>query len=126
MPISHKDKAIDELEDVLESKFLRYYDPVIPLHILARGVVKVVVGRMRLTTRHPRRYPDRGISMPQEKKMDLFDICLMMVEQDNLLHSTQCVRGFLWHMDLQSQLDAVVYLLSELRNQTTGEKADKA
>jgi hypothetical protein len=63
--------------------------------------------------------------MPQEKKMELFDIRLMMVEQNNPLHSTQCVRGFLWHTGLQSQLDAVAYLLSEPRNQTTGGKAGK-
>jgi hypothetical protein len=51
VPISDENKVIDELEDVLESKFLRYRDPVVPLHILARGVVKVVVGRMRPATR---------------------------------------------------------------------------
>jgi hypothetical protein len=49
-----------------------------------------------------------------------------MVEQDNLLYSTPSVRGFLWHMDLQSQLDAIVYLLSELRHGSIGNLADKA
>jgi len=54
VPLSEKDKVLDELEKILENKFLRYCYPVIPLHILARGVVRVICGRMRLTTRHPR------------------------------------------------------------------------
>jgi len=88
VPLSEKDKVIDELETVLESKFLRYCNPVIPLHILAKGVVNVVCSKMRLTTRHPRRYPDRGISMPQEDKKELFDICLPPLTWVNLpLHT---------------------------------------
>lgn len=126
VPIADKDKVINELEDILESKFLRHCDPVIPLHILVKAAWKVVCGRMRLTTRHPRRYPDRGTSMSRNEKMELFFICLMMVEQDNILYSTPSVRGFLWHMDLQSQLDAIVYMLSELRLQSTGDTADRA
>jgi len=63
--------------------------------------------------------------MSQEEREKLFDICLMTVEQDIFLHSTPSVRGFLWHMDLQSQLDAIVYLLSELRHKSTGDTADR-
>jgi hypothetical protein len=49
-----KDKVIDELEGIIQTKFLRYCDPAIPLHLLAREMFPPVTGRMRLTTRYLR------------------------------------------------------------------------
>ncbi|KAF4637546.1 hypothetical protein G7Y89_g519 [Cudoniella acicularis] len=115
VPLPRKDKVIDDIEQMLESKYLRYCDPVIPLHILARSFANIVIGRMRLITRHPRQFLDRGSSMVQEEKAKLFDICLTMIEEDNFLHSVDCVRGFMWLVDLEFHVDAFVYLLSELR-----------
>jgi hypothetical protein len=105
---------------------LRYLDPVIPLHILARSIVKIACGKMRLTTRHPRLFADRGSTMIEEEKDRLFDICLMMIEQDDFLHSMDCVKGFLWHLNLNFQVDALVCLLSELRYRDPGTSTDKA
>jgi hypothetical protein len=126
IPMSDKDHVIDELEEMIESKYLRYCDPVIPLHILARSIARILVSRMRLTTRHPRRFPDRGASMPEEEKQKIFEICLAMIEQDNLLHSLDCIRGFLWFIESEFQVDAFVYLLSELRRRDSEPITEKA
>jgi hypothetical protein len=122
----NNDKVIDQLEEMLESKYLKYCDPVIPLHIVTRSLAKIVCCRLRLTARHPRQFLDRGLSMTQQDKDILFDVCLSMIEQDNFLHSTDCVRGFLWQIDLEFQVDAFVYLLSELRYQVPEPLAQKA
>jgi hypothetical protein len=126
IPISAKDEVIDELEKMLESRYLRYCDPVIPLHILARSIATIVVSRMRLTTRHPRRFSDRGLSMAEEEKQRLFDISLKIIEQDNTLHSTDSVRGFAWLFNHEFQADAFVYLLSELRYRGPGPTTERA
>jgi len=126
VPLADKDKVIDELEKMVESNYLRYCDPVIPLHVFARGVASIMVCRMRLTIRHPRRFPDRGLSMTPDEKDKLFSFCLTIIEQDNFLHSVDSVRGFLWLLDHEFQGDAFVYLISELRYRepdTTTEKA---
>lgn len=126
IPLAEKDEMIDELEMTLESKFLKYCDPVIPLHILARYFASLIISKMRLTVRHPRRFPDRGSSMPEDEKQKLFDICLSIIEKDNLVHSTGCLRGFLWPVDQEFQVDAFVYLLSELRYQNPSPLTEKA
>jgi hypothetical protein len=126
IPLAEKDKIIDELEMMLESKYLRYCDPVIPLHILARCFASIVVSKMRLTVRHPRRFPDRGSSMPENEKQKLFDICLLIIERDNFIRSMDCLRGFLWPLDQEFQVDAFVYLLSELRYQNPSPLTEKA
>lgn len=124
--LDEKDKLINELELFLDSKYLKYCDPVIPLHILARHLGSIVISKMRLTIRHPRRFPDRGSSMPEDEKRRLFDICLSMLKQDNLIRSTDCLRGFLWPMDQETHVDAIVYLLSELRYQDPSPLTGKA
>ena len=126
VPLANKDKVIDELEEIIERKYLRFCDPVIPLHIAAASMAKMVIGRMRLTTRHPRQYPDRGACMSQEEKAKLFSICLMLIEQDNFNHSTTCIHNFLWRFDHHIELDAFVYLLSDLQRQINGPLVDKA
>ncbi|PMD40982.1 hypothetical protein L207DRAFT_529269 [Hyaloscypha variabilis F] len=126
VPVVDKDKVIDELEKMIESNYLRYCDPVIPLHVFTRGVATIMVCRMRLTIRHPRRFPDRGSSMTQDEKDKLFTFCLTIIEQDNFLHSVDSVRGFLWLLDHEFQGDAFVYLISELRYRQPEPTTEKA
>ena len=126
VPLASKDKIIDELYDVLEHKFLPYHDPVIPLHMLACSIAILITNRMRLTIRHPRQFPDRGAGMLQEEKEKLFTICIEMIEQDVFHHTTPCLRRFLWRLDMQTELDALVYVLSELQHQCPGPLIDKA
>ena len=126
VPLADREKSIDELVDYMEQKALKYCDPVIPLHILARNMVMTLTNRMRFATLHPRQYPDRGASMPKKEKDKLFALCLTILEQDNFFHSTPSLRGFIWRFFEFVGLDALIYLLSELQRQSTGSRADQA
>jgi len=64
--------------------------------------------------------------MPQLEKDMMFKWSLSELEISALGHSTESVRGFLWHIQVHFQLDAFIYVLSELRQRTTGEQVDKA
>jgi len=124
--LMEKDKAINEFEDMLEQKYLRYTDPSIPLHFLSAGLARSAVCQMRLLAHHPRQYPDKGASLPQSEKDMLFSTSLKMVEYDNMGPATNSMRGYLWHMKVFQQLDAFIYLLGELRNRVKGEEVDRA
>jgi hypothetical protein len=124
--IAEKDKAIDELEAKFQEKFIRYCDPSIPLHLLAIYMSKSVVCTMRLMAHHPRQYPDKGASMPQKEKDMMFKWSLTELEISTIGHSTKSVQGFLWHIHVHFQLDAFIYVLSELRQRTSGEQVDRA
>jgi hypothetical protein len=124
--LTEKDKAIDEFEDMLEQKYLRYTDPSIPLHFISAGLARGAVCQMRLLAHHPRQYPDKGAGLPQEEKDMLFSTSLKMVEYNNLGSTTHTIRGYVWHMKVYLQLDAFIYLLSELRNRTEGDEVDRA
>ncbi|KAI9647102.1 hypothetical protein NHQ30_005104 [Ciborinia camelliae] len=124
--IAEKDKTIDELETRLQDKYLQYCDPSIPLHLLSIYVARSVICNMRLTAHHPRQYPDKGASMPQKERDMLFNESLKMLEYDGLGHSEKLVQRYLWHIHVHFQLDAFIYLLSELRRRERGELVDKA
>ncbi|MCJ1437531.1 hypothetical protein MMC27_006918 [Xylographa pallens] len=124
--VADKDRSIDELETRIESRFLRFCDPSIPLHILVNGVARSAIYALRLMVHHPRQYPDKGASMPQEEKDMLFTISLRMIELGSMGRSAENLRHFLWHMFVQFQLDVFVYMLGELQNRTSGELVERA
>ena len=124
--VADKDRSIDELEARIESRFLRFCDPSIPLHILVTGVARSGLYALRLMVHHPRQYPDKGASMPQEEKDMLFTTSLRMIELGSMGRSAENLRHFLWHMFVQFQLDVFVYMLGELQNRTSGELVERA
>ncbi|MCJ1390838.1 hypothetical protein MMC18_003699 [Xylographa bjoerkii] len=125
-PLLDKDKRIDDLESLLESKFIRYCDPIIPLHLLAASVARSAIYSMRVVAHHPRQQPDGGIHMPQAERDALFDNCLKLLEYANASYSMQSMKRYLWHIGAHFQWHALIYILGELRFRIAGEQADRA
>lgn len=126
MQTAGRDKQIDEVEAILEHKFIRYCDPVIPLHFLAAAVARGVVYSMRVMAHHPRQQPDQGVNMSQEEKDLLFVNSLRMVEYANLAYSTKSMKKYLWHIGSHFQWHAFIYVLADLRFRRSGEESDRA
>jgi hypothetical protein len=128
--IPAKDKAIDELEARLQKNYVQYCDPSIPLHLLCLYMAKSAISTMRLLAHHPRQYPDKGASMPQREKDMLWAESLKELENFAACHMDQTLQGFLWHTYVHSyvqfHLDALIYVLSELRNRTSGDLVERA
>ncbi|KAL1963069.1 hypothetical protein VTN77DRAFT_8715 [Rasamsonia byssochlamydoides] len=124
VPLQEKDRAIDELENALEEKFVKHCDPSIPLHLMTMMVAKSVVGVVRLMAHHPRHYQERGERMPQFEKDRLFAICMDVAEYGTILQTTKTTQRYLWHVNFQ--WDPLIYMLSELRYRTVGEETAKA
>jgi len=126
MLLVERDKTIDELERVLQRKFLRFCDPMIPLHVLVAGVARCAICKFRLIAHHPRQYSEGLKTMPQREKDMLFFNCLKMVEEANIIHSNKSTQRFLWHVKVYFQLEALAYTLSALRQRTTGDLVARA
>lgn len=124
--VAEKDKSIEDLEQLLEQKFLRLCDPSIPLHFECILVAKAAMCIMRLRAHHPRHRSDGGAAMPQNEKDILFSNSVKVLELDNISHSTQVAQRFLWHTKSYFQWHAMIYALSELCSRTAGGEADRA
>jgi hypothetical protein len=124
--VEEKDKVIDELLQTVEEKFLRYCDPLNPLHILTSIAARSAQCGMRLRAHHPRQYPDGGASLPQKEKDMLFSLSAKIMQYYSLVHSTPALQRYEWHVHAYFQWHALIYLLSELRFRKVGEDVDRA
>ncbi|KAK8177999.1 fungal-specific transcription factor domain-containing protein [Phyllosticta citrichinensis] len=126
--LAERDRAIDEFEQMLETKFLRHCDPSVPLHYLTAIVARCALCIVRLLAHHPRQYTDKGKSLPQSEKDLLFATSLKTIELDNLAHGDTSLQRFLWHLDAYYQWDALIYLVIALRfrNHVEDKEIEKA
>jgi hypothetical protein len=124
--VADKDKAIDDLEELLQQKYLKDCDLSIPLHELTCIAAHAAICRMRLTAHHPRQYAARGMQIPQNDRDMLFHNSLRIMEFDNIGRSKKAIQKFLWHVDNYFQWHSLIYLLSELSCRFTGDEVDNA
>ncbi len=124
--LAEKDKAIDEIEAHFQQRFLQFCDPSIPLHLLVMVTAQSVLCTLRIMAHHPRQYSDNGASMSQEEKDLIFTECVKEIEFDSIGHTNKSTQGYLWHTREHFQLDAFIYLLSELRHRISGDLVDRA
>ncbi len=123
--VVQRDELIDELQELLESKFLRFSDPLNKTHFIAAAVARTALAVMRFKT-HLKGTGDDEQKLPQEEKQMLWTTAMKILEYDNLGQSTKSVQGFLWHIRSHFSWDTLIYLLSELRLRTTGLDVERA
>lgn len=124
--MAKKDETIDALEQTLQQKFLKYCDPLIPLHNLTAIAARAAICGMHLRAKHPRQYADGGASMSQPEKDNLFNLSQKIMQYDTLIHATPSLHKFLWHVRVYFQWHAFIYLLTDLRTRKEGKEAEKA
>lgn len=121
--LEERDAHINELEQRLEEKFLRYCDPSIPIQFLATIIARAAVNSMRLMAHHPRKYGNVE-DLPQSERDYLWKVSLKLIESDNLAHSARGLKRFMWHTNEYFQWQAFIHLLNELRSRTLGDDVD--
>ncbi|KAJ9633442.1 hypothetical protein H2204_006992 [Knufia peltigerae] len=123
--LEERDANINELEGLLEEKYLKYCDPSVPVQFMCILMGRGAVASMRLMAHHPRKYANPA-DLPESEKEYLWKISLKLLEGYNLAHSTKYLRKFMWHTRNFFGWQALIYLLNELQTETIGDKADHA
>jgi hypothetical protein len=121
------DAAIDSLERHFQENFLKYAEPLDPLHLLTTAFARSAVAKMRLMAHYPRssatyRRKMQGTRSPEEVAKDeaetrdiLFQNSLKLIEYHNMAHSFPGIKKFLWHIHVHLQWHSIIYILSALR-----------
>ncbi|KIX96500.1 uncharacterized protein Z520_07766 [Fonsecaea multimorphosa CBS 102226] len=123
--LEERDSFINELEQRLEEKFLRYCDPSNPIQFMAIIIGRGAINSMRLMAHHPRKWPN-GKEIPAAEKEYLWNVSMSLFEGVNLAHSSKQLRRFMWHTRVFFVWQAFIYILSELKERTLGDDVDKA
>ena len=113
--VEEKKNQLDELQTLIEHKYLRFCDPSVPLHLFARLMGEATIMALRLVAPYPRRYPQGLIEMSPKERDEVFWISMHVLGIYNLSQRTESIRRFLWNVNVQFQWHAFIILAHELQ-----------
>ncbi|GAB7348461.1 hypothetical protein MBLNU459_g6878t2 [Dothideomycetes sp. NU459] len=110
--IAEAEKQIDDLENTIEMKFLRYCDPVDTLHVLTAIIARAAIKTSRLRVRLPR--AKAGMLSSNEREQT-YKLALQVVDHTIAAHTNPTLTKFLWHTSGFLIWDILIWILYELR-----------
>ncbi|KAL6239899.1 hypothetical protein BDW75DRAFT_197654 [Aspergillus navahoensis] len=102
---------IDEVEDSIETRFLRYCDIVNPLHILTAGIVRSATNAVRLRARLPLLL--KG-TITDAQRRDICTLAEKILDTNNAIYGNPAIRKFRWQTQAFFLWDALLCILSSL------------
>ena len=109
-----KDGFIKTMEDMLETKYLRFCDPSRPIQFLTLLAGRASTNLIRFIAHHPRRWANMD-KVPATEQQLVWGIVIQLLEQYNMLQSSPQLRQFAWNTPYFIQWHAVIHVLDTLR-----------
>lgn len=119
------DKAFREVEETLETKYIRYCDPSQPLHLMTMLTARAAMNFVRFLTHHPRRWASIEQTPLSERQL-VWGISIKLLEQHNMLQSNPQLKQFAWHAAYFLQWHAFIHILDTVRANPLIADAEKA
>lgn len=113
--IGHLESEVSELQDMLESKYLRYCGFVVPSHCMAMAMARGTPCMARFRLRLPKA---RAQALTVEESTDLCNTALRILDYTVVSRVNPLVRRFSWHISAYSQFEPVIWIVTELRNKS--------
>lgn len=113
--VEERTAQLDELQALIERKYLKFCDPSVPLHLFARLMGDATILALRLVAPYPRKYPQGLTEMPPKERDEVFWISMHVLGFYNLSQRTESIRRFLWNVNVQFQWHAFIILAHELQ-----------
>ncbi|TFB01877.1 Transcription factor vrtR1 [Trichoderma ghanense] len=124
--MAKKRKVLDEVDRMLQENYLAHLDPSIPLHQLSAALAGLTVHNQRFLMFHPRHQPEGGRYMSQADQDLVFESSVKLLDLNREVRSTSFSANLVDHMACRTQVDALVYMISELRQRTSGPLVETA
>lgn len=121
-----KRRVIGEVDKMLQGKYLAHLDPSIPLHRLSAALAGLTIHNQRFLMFHPRHQPEGGRHMSQADRDLVFESSVKLLKLNHDVRNTSFSTQLVDHMGCRTQVDALVYMVSELRQRTNGSLVDTA
>lgn len=112
--MNERDKAVDEFEKYLESKYIRYCDPSQPIQLMATLVARAAVSTARLVAHHPRRWRSEEL-IPEIERRYVWDLSIKGLKQYNMIYTNRELERFSWHAAFYFRWPAFIHILDTLR-----------
>ena len=123
--LEHKDRLVEQVKDLMETKYLRYCDPTQPLHLFTLLATRAALKLMRFTCHHPRRWAYLT-NVPEEEKELCWDLGISVLDYYITMQTNPTLRCFRWNVSYFIQWHIVIHTLDTLRATPARKDADKA
>ena len=117
--------AFKELEEIIESKYVRYYDPSQPLHLMTMLLARTAMNVIRFRTHHPRRWASIEQTPLSERQL-VWEVSMKLLEQHIMVQSSPQLKRFAWHAAYFMQWHAFIHVLDTIRAMPLIADAEKA
>ncbi|KAI2926779.1 transcriptional regulator family: Fungal Specific TF [Aspergillus niger] len=117
-------EQINVFRRTVEDRFLRFCDPVIPVHFMLNSFARLTLSKMQAFVQEIRpkeRKPQQSSRSDSGSKLNYG---LRMLEYDQLLHSNPSVHGFRWFIYVQFPWGALIWLLQSMLTKDWGARED--
>ena len=119
------DEAFREVEQRLETKYIRFCDPSQSLHLMVMLASRSAMNVVRFLTHHPRRWASID-QTPLAERQFVWDVGIKLLEQHHMLQSNPILKPFAWHAAYFLPWHAFIHVLDTLRAKPLASDADKA
>ena len=109
-----KDDFIQKMEDMVETKYLRFCDPCQPIQFMTLLTARLATNLTRFLAHHPRRWAKMD-HVPASEQQLVWGIAFQLLEQYDMMQSNPQLRRFAWNVPYFIQWQAVIHVLDTLR-----------
>lgn len=120
-----KDEFAKEIEEILETKFLRYCDPSQPLQLMIMLIARSSLNITRFLGHHPRRWASQE-QTPESERQYVWNVSVSLLEQYDILQSDRRLQGFGWYVAYHLQWHVFIHVLDTLRTRPLMPEVEKA
>ncbi|KFA71290.1 hypothetical protein S40288_06697 [Stachybotrys chartarum IBT 40288] len=121
-----KEKHINELEDLLEKKYLRYCDLSDSLHMVVSMMGRSAICRLRLHACTPRRSAGTGVHVPRSDRDIVLTDASKLLGQALMIFNTASLKQYSWQISECHLWTVILFVLIEVRHQKVGPEVDRA
>jgi hypothetical protein len=123
---SKKRQVLADLERIYEGKYLCHCDESIPLHHVTATVTRLTIHCERFRAYHPRNQSDGGRHMAQADLDIVFESSIQMLQLYHDVRQTTFSAHLLAPNQGPSEIEALVFMISELQQRVSGDMARTA
>lgn len=102
---------LDEVEDIVERKFLRYCDILNPLHFMTLIMIRSVISVVRLRNRM---VPLRNHTISDVERRDLCILAQKILDSDTTIYTHPHLKSYCWQVKAFFLWDALICILTSL------------
>ncbi|KAL4925847.1 putative C6 transcription factor [Aspergillus undulatus] len=106
------ERLINEVEDLIETKYLRYCNILNPLHFFTTGIVRSATNAVRLRARMPLLMKQ---TMSVEQRRDLYTLAEKILDTNSTIYNNPSMKKFRWQMQAFFLWDALLCILRSIQ-----------